>query len=347
MPNFNQLALLLSSVGSFLVLFATARYLFPDTFPVLDFGLLFNKPSSPPPKTFMSSMFTINHWSDLLAGDKIAGMLFTGLAAWMVVSWFTTKKRTPTLDKQTYNEYPLIEKVEISPNTALYRFGLPHPDDILGIPIGQHITVAADINGKTIARSYTPTSSDEDRGHFDLVIKTYPQGNISQVMANLKIGQHIKIKGPKGQFKYTMGMTRAFGMIAGGTGITPMYQIITHILYNSQDPTHISLIYANNNKEDILLKLELDELSKRHADRFSVHYVLVAPPKDEKWEGGVGYVTKDTIKEKFPAPGPIEDNRILLCGPPPMVSAMKKNLTELNYAPAQTISKVDDSVFVF
>jgi hypothetical protein len=52
-----------------------------------------------------------------------------------------------------------------------YRFGLPLPDDILGVPIGQHITVAAEINGKTLSRSYTPTSSDDDPGHFDLVVK--------------------------------------------------------------------------------------------------------------------------------------------------------------------------------
>jgi cytochrome-b5 reductase len=118
-----------------------------------------------------------------------------------------------------------------------------------------------------------------------------------------------------------MGMTREFGMIAGGTGITPMYQIITYILYNPEDPTRINLIYANNTKEDILLKLELDELSARHRGRFTVTYVLVHPP--EKWDGGVGYVTKDMIKDKLPAPGTKEDSRILICGPPPMCTAMK------------------------
>lgn len=52
-----------------------------------------------------------------------------------------------------------------------YRFGLPHPEDVLGLPIGQHISVSAEINGKDIMRSYTPTSSDDDLGHFDLLIK--------------------------------------------------------------------------------------------------------------------------------------------------------------------------------
>jgi ferredoxin-NADP reductase len=52
-----------------------------------------------------------------------------------------------------------------------YRFALPRPDDVLGLPIGQHISVSAEINGKEIMRSYTPTSSDDDLGHFDLLIK--------------------------------------------------------------------------------------------------------------------------------------------------------------------------------
>ena len=52
-----------------------------------------------------------------------------------------------------------------------YRFALPRADDVLGLPIGQHVSVSAEINGKDIMRSYTPTSSDDDLGHFDLLIK--------------------------------------------------------------------------------------------------------------------------------------------------------------------------------
>lgn len=55
-----------------------------------------------------------------------------------------------------------------------YRFGLPRPDDILGLPIGQHISVEAEIGGKKVVRSYTPTSSDDDKGHFDLMVKVCP-----------------------------------------------------------------------------------------------------------------------------------------------------------------------------
>ena len=52
-----------------------------------------------------------------------------------------------------------------------YRFSLPNPEAVLGLPIGQHISVQAEIGGKQVMRSYTPTSSDDDKGHFDLLIK--------------------------------------------------------------------------------------------------------------------------------------------------------------------------------
>lgn len=42
---------------------------------------------------------------------------------------------------------------------------------MLGLPVGQHISVCAEINGKTVTRSYTPISNDDDRSRFDLIVK--------------------------------------------------------------------------------------------------------------------------------------------------------------------------------
>ncbi|TBU48411.1 NADH-cytochrome b5 reductase 1 [Dichomitus squalens] len=251
-----------------------------------------------------------------------------------------TKERKPVLDPQVWKEFPLKEKIVISPNTAIYRFALPHPEDVLGLPIGQHVSVSAEINGKEIMRSYTPTSSDDDRGHFDLLVKAYEKGNISRYISLLKIGDKVRIKGPKGQFKYHPTLSRELGMIAGGTGITPMLQIIRAALKNPLDRTKLSLIYANVNYEDILLKKELDELASKHSHRFRVYYVLNNPPPS--WDGGVGFVTKEQIETHLP---PTDSNiKVLLCGPPPMITAMKKHLAELNYPAPRTVSKLEDQV---
>jgi cytochrome-b5 reductase len=84
-------------------------------------------------------------------------------------------------------------------------------------------------------------------------------------------------------------------MIAGGTGITPMLQIIRAIIRGraAGDRTEVDLIFANVGYEDILLKEDLDQLAKED-EAFRVHYVLNNPP--EKWDGGVGFVTPEMIQ---------------------------------------------------
>lgn len=259
-----------------------------------------------------------------------------------------TKAQT-ALKPTEFQEFELTEKTIISHNVAIYRFKLPSPTAILGLPIGQHISVAAtllqpDGNSKEIVRSYTPISGDHQPGFFDLLIKSYPTGNISKHMASLVVGQSIKVRGPKGAMVYSPNMVRHFGMIAGGTGITPMLQIIRAVIRGraAGDKTEIDLIFANVNPEDILLREDLDQLAKDDKG-FRVHYVLNNPP--ENWEGGVGFVTPEMITKWIPKPA--ADVKLLLCGPPPMISAMKKASESLGFAKARPVSKLEDQVFAF
>jgi cytochrome-b5 reductase len=99
-------------------------------------------------------------------------------------------------------------------------------------------------------------------------------------------------------------------MIAGGTGITPMLQIIRAALKSSADHTKISLIYANVNEDDILLKTELDDLAENNSERFKVYYVLNNPPSG--WTGGTGFVSKEQIQHHLPSSD--ENIKILMCG---------------------------------
>jgi cytochrome-b5 reductase len=150
-------------------------------------------------------------------------------------------------------------------------------------------------------------------------VQSYDLGNISKHIALLKVGQKIRVKGPKGQFNYTPTLARSLGMIAGGTGITPMFQIIQAIARNPADTTQVRLIYANVSPEDILLKDELDRLVVSRPGQIQVFYVLNNPPAG--WTGGQGFVSQEHIKTHLPATA--DDIKILLCGPPPMNNAMK------------------------
>lgn len=73
-----------------------------------------------------------------------------------------------------------------------------------------------------ITRPYTPTSDIDAKGHVDLIVKVYEKGNMSRHIFNMKVGDELEMKGPVKKYAYEPNKKRAIGMIAGGTGITPM-----------------------------------------------------------------------------------------------------------------------------
>ncbi|XXH06122.1 hypothetical protein Hte_012567 [Hypoxylon texense] len=248
------------------------------------------------------------------------------------------------LHPSTYQTLPLVKKELVAPNTYHFVFQLPNPQAVLGLPIGQHISIAAEIDGKSVSRSYTPISNNADRGVLELIIKCYPQGALTgRYLEKLQIGDEVKFRGPKGAMRYRRGLCKRIGMLAGGSGITPMYQLIRAVCEDDRDTTRISLVYANRGERDILLRRELDAFARRYPENLRVHYVLDSAPAS--WAGGVGYVTKDLMAERFPAPG--ADSKVMICGPPGMVSAAKKSLAELGFEKPGSMSKMSDQVFLF
>jgi cytochrome-b5 reductase len=137
-----------------------------------------------------------------------------------------------------------------SPLTPRYRFGLPEGRS-LGVGVCQHVSLAADIDNKRVIRTYTPISLNNEIGYFDLVVKTYPEGLMSGHLEQLAVGRTILARGPKGTFQYSRGLTPHLLMIAGGSGITPMYQAVKSSLLDSGDETVLRLIYANEEEDDI------------------------------------------------------------------------------------------------
>lgn len=134
---------------------------------------------------------------------------------------------------------------------------------------------------------------------------------------DLKVGDVVQMKGPIAKYQYKANTKKHVGLIAGGTGLTPMLQVADAILRNPEDKTEVTFIFANIAEEDILLRKQLDERAAKHKN-FKVHYVLEKAPKD--WSGSVGYVSKDIIQKHIPAPS--NDNLVLVCGPPPMMKAI-------------------------
>ncbi|KAJ6184385.1 hypothetical protein N7519_005686 [Penicillium mononematosum] len=261
----------------------------------------------------------------------------------------TLKKQDPHLVKgflepKIYKKLPLVEKDQLSPNVYRFVFKLPDPKGVIGLPIGQHVAIKATVNGATVSRSYTPTSNNLDLGKLELVIKCYPDGILTgQYLESLEIGDKVEFRGPKGSMKYHSGLCKKIGMIAGGTGITPMYQLIRAICEDDRDTTEISLIYANRTEEDILLRRELEAFARGYPKNFKLWYMLDHPSDD--WAYGKGYVTPEVMAARLP--GPALDTKIMLCGPPGMVNASKKALVAAGFEAPGAVGKMTDQIFCF
>lgn len=248
------------------------------------------------------------------------------------------------LEPKGYKGLPLIRKDVLSPNVFLFVFQLPNQNDVIGIPIGQHVAIKATIDGADVSRSYTPVSNNTDLGKLELVIKCYPDGQLTgKYLANLKIGDKVLFRGPKGAMRYKKGLCKKIGMIAGGTGITPMYQLIRAICEDDTDTTEISLIYANRTEEDILLRKELDTFARNYPKNLKIWYMLDQPP--QKWPYGKGFVTQAVMASKLPKSSP--DTKVMLCGPPGMVNASKKALVAMGFEAPGAVSKITDQIFCF
>lgn len=126
-----------------------------------------------------------------------------------------SKTKKPFLNPEAFQPLQLVEKTYITHNTVRLRFSLPSPDMRLGLPIGQHITfLAKGDDGKDIYRPYTPTSDDDLLGAVEFVIKIYPQGKMSQVIAKMQVNDYMQMKGPKGRFSYTPNMVPHLGELS-------------------------------------------------------------------------------------------------------------------------------------
>jgi len=278
----------------------------------------------------------------------------------------------------------LVRKDKISHDTWRFVFALDHPEQPLGLPVGKHLTISCpppvqravagewngqtdtEANNKTIARKYTPTSKGDVIGQVELVVKIYKGqpggrfadgGKMSLFLDQMQLQDTIDVKGPIGRIQYlgngqfrvskdTFTVTK-IGMIAGGTGITPMLQVMQNIADNAADKTAVKLIFGNQSPADILVRQELDQISASHPSQLTVRYTVdrtqvsedADPDADYSWPPPAqaqlpeslsqGFVDEAKMKAFLPPAG--DDTVVFLCGPPGMVNSSKKTLDKLGY----------------
>jgi cytochrome-b5 reductase len=186
-----------------------------------------------------------------------------------------------------------------------------------------------------------------------LIVKVYPDGAMSSYLDALKMGDTVEMLGPHGAIGYPSagtvtrgGKTQQQGvkhlvLIAAGSGITPMLQLVRAAVENAADSARVTVVYANRSLEHIISLNQLEPLASMFPGRVKIHHVLSQASGDaDRRELGsfeVGRLTKDLLATHLPAPSP--SIAVFHCGPPQFDEDVAKHLRALGFA--------DDQVYVF
>ena len=135
----------------------------------------------------------------------------------------------------------------------------------------------------------------DQRGALELLVKKYPEGKASTYLHSLNPGNSLYFLGALKGYRWTPNKHPHVTLIAGGAGITPMYQLIQGILSNPADQTKITLVFGVNSDADVLFRREFEELEGKFGDRFKAVYTVSRPGKESPFRKG--YVTKELLEQ--------------------------------------------------
>lgn len=187
---------------------------------------------------------------------------------------------------------------------------------------GQYVNVQ--IPGTALTRSYS-FSSAPGAGRVEFVVRNVPDGRMSGYLAGqAAAGDAITFLGPFGSF-YLRPVTRPVLFLAGGTGIAPFLSMLAS-LEKTGFPHPVRLVYAVTNECDLVGLDELDRIAAAHAN-FTYVSCVAAP---ESTHPRKGYATAH-VEPAWMHGGAVD---VYLCGPPPMVDAVRGWLNDTGVAPA-------------
>lgn len=160
---------------------------------------------------------------------------------------------------------------------------------------------------------------------------------MSQALDSIPEGHFVDFKGPIGRFEYhgqgyctVNGKERKvdkFVMVSGGTGITPIYQVLRAVMQDESDETKCVVLDGNRLLEDILCKDDLDGFARDNAERCQLLYTLTQAPDD--WQGLRGRIATPLLKEHCSrAAHDGSKVLILICGPEALEKSVHETLLD-------------------
>jgi ferredoxin-NADP reductase len=202
---------------------------------------------------------------------------------------------------------------------------------------GQFLTFTVTPHGQAIKRSYTIASSPTHRDYCEVTVRHEDRGLVSGYLHDrVHEGELLQVTAPSGKFTFAGEDASGIVLIAGGVGVTPMMSVVRFLTDRSW-PGDVYLVYGCKTHNDAIYREEIEYLVRRYPN---LHVTLVAESADTtSWPYATGRITKELLAEAVPG---IASRHIHLCGPKPMMDAVKSMLAALG-APAE---QVEIEVFI-
>jgi ferredoxin-NADP reductase/sterol desaturase/sphingolipid hydroxylase (fatty acid hydroxylase superfamily) len=196
---------------------------------------------------------------------------------------------------------------------------------------GQHLTIKVTIKGETLYRTFSISSIPNTDNLLTLTIKKIKGGKITNYLAeHLKVGDSLEVTAPSGQFYLNPEPAHQnnYVMIAGGSGITPIYSMIGTIL-KFEPKSKITLLYANRTSSSIIFKEKIEQWTREFSRQFKVKHFL---NEEENPQNAIkGYITRISLEEMV---NHYDKNKLdfYLCGPEIMTNKLIEDLAYLGIA---------------
>ncbi len=216
----------------------------------------------------------------------------------------------------------ILDVVDETPRVKI--FNLSRPSDF-SFSSGQFVMVSVEgfkgKEGALVKRSYSIASSPYDKD-LQLCITRAENGQLSNALHNLKAGDQLDIQGPFGVFRLKEPVAENTTFVAGGSGIAPVRSMLRSILYENA-AEGIRLFYGFRGPDEFIYKKELEQ----YAGEKKLALLATIDSPVNGWKGNVGFVS-EVLKKN----ADYEKTDAYVCGPPPMVAATMKALSECGFS---------------
>ncbi|NRA29333.1 MAG: iron-sulfur cluster-binding domain-containing protein [Parvularculaceae bacterium] len=212
--------------------------------------------------------------------------------------------------------------VEETKSVRTFRLGTSGAALPFRFRAGQYIDISAIVGGQKLNRSYSISSSSEERGLIDLTIKRETGGRMTGYLFDgVRAGSAIDVRGPFGQFTADPSQDHLV-FIGAGVGVTPLVSM-ARSLTDQKSTSSVHCIFGYRSHKEALFLDELQRMASGNS-RMSVDFVWSQPVGGET--GQRGRIDARLVRRLVNNP---KSASYFICGPDQMMTDVRQGLAKL------------------